>query len=79
MLICFNILRECTLASLGHTKCVPCMTDQESTFLSLENSKRVSVQIVPRAGLSAHFKVDGAFGRVDGENDYIYYARNIKI
>ena len=30
-------------------------------------------------GLSAHFKVDGAFGRVDGENDYIYYARNLKI
>ncbi len=32
-----------------------------------------------QAGLSAHFKVDGAFGRVDGENDYIYYARNLKI
>ena len=30
-------------------------------------------------GLSAHVKVDGAFVRVDGENDYIYYALNLKI
>ncbi len=29
--------------------------------------------------MSAHFKEDGAFGRVDSENDYIYYARNLKI
>ncbi len=29
--------------------------------------------------LSAHFKVDGASRRVDGENDYIYYTVNSKI
>ena len=32
-----------------------------------------------RNGLSAQFKEDSALRRVDGENDYIYYAGNLKI
>ena len=31
------------------------------------------------SALSAHFKVDGASRRVDGENDYIYYTANNKM
>ncbi len=45
----------------------------------MHDSCSMSALDVTVAGLSAHFKVDGAFGRVDGENDYIYYARNLKI
>ena len=32
-----------------------------------------------KAALSAHFKVDGASRRVDGDNDYVYYASNSRM
>ena len=74
-------LRALVAQSESEIPVVANLTDGESSPPSISEFHFTVLTVFASvfALLSAHFKVDGASRRVDGENHYIYYTINSKI